>query len=172
MKGKYIGVNIPGDNKQLTLCEVEAYTIPSNRIYPIGAVQTGDYNTQTKAERAIDGKRDTKSCKYVNSNDNSITLTDNKVKNPYWRAEFAEEKTITYLEVFSRTDGYNYMDDFEVSVGNNPDPLKNPVCGAKNPWTNYTSLVVDCFLKGKYVGIFLKDKTTNLGFCEVEFYGY
>lgn len=172
MKGKYIGITIPGDNKQLTLCEVEAYTIPASKIVPVSASQSSTHKTAV-ASNGIDGNT-SNGCKWKDTN-NPVACTNNDAaldkKNPWWQADFGTEKTLSYLEVIPRID-VNALKNFEVSVGNNPDPLKNPTCGEKNSNIGANPLVVDCHLKGRYVSIFLREIQTHLSFCEVNFYGY
>lgn len=138
LKGKYIGITIPGDNKQLTLCEVEAFLIPAMQILPKSAKQSSTH-IWGDAANAIDGRNNlnplTKNeCNFVYNENNSVSWTNSDAaldkKNPWWQADFGSDRDILYVAIFHRLDK-NILNNFEVSVGNNPDPLKNPTCGGK-----------------------------------------
>lgn len=162
LRGRYVGVTIPGENQMLTLCEVEAYEKPLNKINPVSVSQSSDGYTIGTAKNAVDGRI---KCGW-DWNDNSVTHTTLEA-NPWWKADFGKQITLDKLTTYNRADCCGErLANYQISVGNNPNVFLNPVCaGLFNG-----AQTIDCKLKGQYVGLFMLT-TQYLSLCEVEFFG-
>lgn len=167
LSGRYLGITIPGQNKILTLCEVEAFeNLPYQQLKAVSATQSSSpYGKTGDAKNAINGD---KQCSWTyNELTNSLTHTDSQ-KNAWWNADLGSVKTVQAVTTYNRADCcQERLNGYEVRVGNDPNPLNNPACpGIQNGASN-----VVCNLQGRYVGVVLTG-TNPLTLCEVEIFGF
>jgi len=176
LTGRYVGIVIPGDNKILTLAEVEIFEWVSgsaeagkrsvgtvNILKGVAARQSSDgYPGIGNAERAVDGNRN--GTWSYDKKVNSLTHTIAS-KNPWWVADLGSEKSIAKVTTFNRADCCaERLSGYEVRVGNDPNPLNNPTC----PGIHDGAKTIDCDLKGRYVGIVIPGSGKILTLAEVE----
>ena len=94
---KYVRIELPGENKILSLAEVEIVSLGKNVARSGKASQSStDYGGE--ASRAIDGNSQ------GDFNKNSTTHTASS-SNPWWEVELASPAWIERIQVFNRTDG-------------------------------------------------------------------
>jgi hypothetical protein len=60
LSGRYLGITLPGTNRILTLCEVQAFEVPKyNQLKAVSANQiSGPYGNMGLASKAIDGRKE------------------------------------------------------------------------------------------------------------------
>ncbi|MEX0726322.1 MAG: PVC-type heme-binding CxxCH protein [Planctomycetaceae bacterium] len=95
--GQFVRIEIPGDQKVLTLAEVEVFSDGKN-IAPEGTATQSSTVHDGVPERAIDGNT---SGAY---GDNGQTHTDQS-KNPWWELDFGGERPIESIVVYNRNEG-------------------------------------------------------------------
>ncbi|XP_019636850.1 PREDICTED: myeloperoxidase-like, partial [Branchiostoma belcheri] len=146
----------------------QARGIPSGGNLALGrpTLQSGTTSGGVSS-RAVDGNTDRRwgggSCIFTNS--------QNK---PWWRVDLGRSQAIDTVVVFSGSDnGYhNYLNNFNVHVGDSPTVRSNPQCGGNHPVAaGRQKITVDCDgRRGRYVGISLPH-TQYLELCEVLVFG-
>ncbi len=94
---KYVRVELPGDNKFLSLAEVEIYSQGKN-VAIQGKASQSSTDFGGDAARAIDGNTDGDYTK------NSTTHTAGS-NNPWWEVELGSAISIESIQLFNRTDG-------------------------------------------------------------------
>jgi len=76
-------------------------------------------------------------------------------------------KFIAKVKTYNRDDCCgDRLANYQVSVGNNSNVFKNPVC----PGLHNGAETIDCNLTGRYVGVFMISSSGILTLCEVEFF--
>lgn len=96
--GRYVRIELPGDNRTLTLAEVEVFANGTN-IAPQGEATQSETAHGGTAERAIDSE---KSGLYGK---NGQTHTPEGKSDPWWQLDFGEERAIEKIVVWNRTEG-------------------------------------------------------------------
>ncbi len=97
-QGRYVRVELPGDEKFVHLAEVEVYRGKTN-IARAGTASQSSTSYDAPAERAIDGKTSGDFFK-----DQSVTHTA-KEKNPWWEVDLGNVQNIDRIVLWNRTDG-------------------------------------------------------------------
>ncbi|XP_035671477.1 uncharacterized protein LOC118412621 isoform X2 [Branchiostoma floridae] len=181
LTGRYVGIALKGRRRVLTLCEVEviggtpAPKTPAKIGQCAGSTtnialkqQTTQSSTAFKGApgRAVDGNRNAiyaqKSC--------SHTAME---RNPWWRVDLGSSQCVDRVAVVKRQRCCGqWLEGFQVYVGDNPNVMENPKCGGLQSVEGKDVITVNCGgLTGRYVGIALPGKRQYLILCEVEVYG-
>lgn len=95
---KYVRIELPGDQRILTLAEVEVSSGGSN-IARDGKAQQSSTSHGGEASRAIDGNTEGS---YLSGGQ---THTAEVTKDPWWEVELAAPSDIDSIRIFNRTDG-------------------------------------------------------------------
>ena len=147
LKARYIWWVLPGPNRFLTICELQAW----QKVPWTWRQLSGTYNAalQGKATEssALSGWGDGQALRAVdgmatNQLDNAepytvAHTTSNDVPGPWWQVDFGQIVDVTYINVFGRNDccqGRNQM--FKYSIGNSQDWLYDSKC--QNPPASVT----------------------------------
>uniref|UniRef100_A0A8C2A240 Fucolectin tachylectin-4 pentraxin-1 domain-containing protein n=1 Tax=Cyprinus carpio TaxID=7962 RepID=A0A8C2A240_CYPCA len=156
MQGRYLNVVIPGDSKQLSLCEVRVY----------GNVNTAGWGTANQsttyknsyAQYALDGKN--YSCTHT------YTQSD-----PWWTLDLMTTYSVNRVTITNRRDCCeSRIDRAEIRVGNDSsDVSSNPICAVISSIPAGATYSYSCRgMKGRYVTVNIPGYLT---LCEVEVYG-
>eukprot|EP00058_Branchiostoma_floridae_P027354 XP_002612845.1 hypothetical protein BRAFLDRAFT_118409 [Branchiostoma floridae] len=167
LTGRYVGIALKGRRRVLTLCEVEVIGAGSTTNIALNQ-QTTQSSTGFKGapSRAVDGNRNAiyaqKSC--------SHTAME---RNPWWRVDLGSSQCVDRVAVVKRQRCCGqWLEGFQVYVGDNPNVMENPKCGGLQSVKGKDVITVNCDgLTGRYVGIALPGKRQYLILCEVEVYG-
>ncbi|MEM7699012.1 MAG: PVC-type heme-binding CxxCH protein, partial [Verrucomicrobiota bacterium] len=109
-KARYVRVHIKGENRTLTLAEVEVFAGAEN-IAPGGKASQSATAHSGKAERAIDGNRD------PDYNAGGQTHTPTNGTDPWWELDLGEEKSITSLSIWNRGERFgSRLDGFGLQL--------------------------------------------------------
>lgn len=96
-KGRFIRIDLPGDDKILSLAEVQVFSANEN-IAPKGKASQSSVTYKGRPNRAIDGNTDGD---YFGAN--STTHTESS-SNPWWELDLKAERPIDRIAVWNRTD--------------------------------------------------------------------
>ncbi|MBD3675271.1 MAG: c-type cytochrome [Planctomycetaceae bacterium] len=109
--GRYVRIELPGNDRTLTLAEVEVLANGTN-FAPQGKATQSETAHGGIANRALDGN---KSGRY---GDGGQTHTPEGKPNPWWQLDFGAEKVIEKIVVWNRTEGNlsNRLDGFTLKV--------------------------------------------------------
>nr|XP_006823545.1 PREDICTED: fucolectin-6-like [Saccoglossus kowalevskii] len=119
------------------------------------------------ANLAIDGNDNpyyrNRSCSHTGFNENS-----------WWKVDLGDSYWITEVVITNRQDCCSErIDGAVVTIGDNFDISQNNQCGDQVDWDANTydvKIPFECHLRGRYVGVTLRDHTNWLHLCEVEVY--
>lgn len=175
VQGRYVTVRLPGDNRVLSLCEVQVF--PADFVYPQPNVATKGEAVQSStlfpagAYRAIDGKRDT----YYS--EGSCSHTVGNETDPWWRVDLHQIFIISEVKITNRGDCcHERLDGAEIRIGNSLDNNgnDNPRCTniTHIPRGNTFTFTCDSgSMEGRYVNVVIPGDEKILTLCEVEVYG-
>uniref|UniRef100_A0A672JYQ7 Fucolectin tachylectin-4 pentraxin-1 domain-containing protein n=1 Tax=Sinocyclocheilus grahami TaxID=75366 RepID=A0A672JYQ7_SINGR len=175
MQGRYLNVVIPGDSKQLSLCEVRVYGNASLR-RPIGlehfldSVKLSGRAVQSsvleyyRADRAMDG------IKHALGPASFCTHTNSET-NPWWRLDLLDNYYTSTVIITNRADCCpERLDGAEIRIGNSLENNgnNNPICAMITSIPIGASHSYSCpDMEGRYVNIIVPgDRYLTL--CEVE----
>ncbi|XP_062395743.1 uncharacterized protein LOC134083435 [Sardina pilchardus] len=177
IQGRYLDIFLPGNNKVLTLCEVEVYGYPAPNAKNLAlygkATQSDTFDPAaglSDAHNAIDGNRD------PHFYHGSCTHTEAQT-NPWWRVDLLNPYVITSVTITNRGDGYSErLNGAEIRIGNSllDNGNSNPVAGVipSIPGGRSLSFTWDNGVQGRYLNVLLPGDNKVLNLCEVEVYGY
>ncbi|XP_055506227.1 fucolectin-like [Leucoraja erinacea] len=170
--GRYVNIIIPGQDKILTLCEVDI--IGSKLPYLHGAenVALGGRPTQSStgegagAERANDGNSDSDfwhgSC-----------ARTKKSKDPWWRVDLKERYNVSDVKITNRGDCCSdQIQGAEIRIGDSlaNNGNSNRFCATVESVS--TTLSINCGgIVGRYVNIIIPGPDKILTLCEIEIFG-
>ncbi|XP_073714859.1 uncharacterized protein [Misgurnus anguillicaudatus] len=172
MEGRYLNVFIPGNDKILSMCEVEVFgeLSPSNHEmengYPKnlasgGGVIQSSTSSSGSADKAIDGKLDTFT--------ESLSESD-----PWWRVDLGYTYRVDSVVISNRLDCCSdQINGAEIHIGNSLDNNgnNNPLCAVISGIPAGQSYIYSCGgMVGRYVNVFLPGAGKILNLCEVEVY--
>lgn len=112
LSGRYVRVEIPGNNKLLSLAEVQVFAGAEN-VAKAGEAKQSSTDYDGPAKYAIDGN--------TNGDFQKKSVTHTAASdNPWWEVDLKSAQTIDRVVVWNRTDGNvgNRLADFQVSVLN------------------------------------------------------
>lgn len=109
-QGRYVRIDLPGENRFLSLAEVEVWQAGQN-IAPTGKAQQSSTGYGGEAKRAIDGNRD------GNYDNNSVTH-NNQEKSPWWELDLGSPQAVEAIEIWNRTGPgmRERLDGFRISL--------------------------------------------------------
>ncbi|KAG9283887.1 hypothetical protein AMEX_G2723 [Astyanax mexicanus] len=171
LSGRYVNVVIPGDNRLLTLCEVEVYGYPTpegeNVALKGRATQSSLYGNGFPLT-AIDGNRDGV---YAHG---SCSHTQDDLS-PWWRLDLLKRHKVFSINVINTSDNIpERLNGAEIRVGNSlsNNGNDNPRCGVISSLGKNPSVTFQCNgMKGRYVTIMIPGRKEYLTLCEVEVFG-
>ncbi|XP_078280542.1 uncharacterized protein LOC144607515 [Rhinoraja longicauda] len=177
--GRYVTIIIPGENKSLTLCEVDIFgsellsLLGTGTSRPIGNVASGARTTQSStkeeadAHRASDGNSDT------DFRRGSCSST-RKSKKPWWRLDLIKIYNVSDVIITNRADCCSdRLQGAEIHIGNSLENNgnSNRLCGTVDS-INLTTIIFKCDgFVGRYVNIVIPGQDKILTLCEVEVLG-
>ncbi|XP_043101305.1 uncharacterized protein LOC122349358 [Puntigrus tetrazona] len=166
MEGRYVIVDIPGELRILSLCEVV--------VYVIGNLATGKTVTQSStygtwiAEQAID----------LNPNFMqpwSACSSTNFQTDPWWRLDLGSVYRVNRVVVTNRLDCCSErINGAEITIGNSLENNgnNNPICAVIPSIPADASSTFTCNgMEGQYINLFIPGDSKILALCEVEVYG-
>ncbi|XP_048057801.1 uncharacterized protein LOC125275146 [Megalobrama amblycephala] len=173
VNGRYVNIYLPGNDKVLTLCEVEVFAendtplyicVPKNLALEATAVQSSTYNGLA-AQNAVDGNRNS----ILSLGSCSHTKSD---RDPWWRVDLLEVYEITKVSITNRGDGNApRINGAQIRIGNslenngNNNELAATVVSIPLGETKTFKFKP---IKGRYVNIIIPGRTEYLTLCEVE----
>ncbi|XP_031431792.1 uncharacterized protein LOC105906721 [Clupea harengus] len=171
VEGRYVNVFLPGNNKLLTLCEVEVYGYPApdgENVALRGKATQSDLHSNGFAYNAIDGNRD------GIWGHGSCTHTEAHV-NPWWRVDLLQKYKVFSVIITNRKDGTpSRLNGAEIRIGNslNNNGINNPRCAVISSIPAGFSETFECYgMEGRYVTVVIPGRADYLILCEVEVYG-
>ncbi|CAH3036503.1 unnamed protein product, partial [Porites lobata] len=159
--GRYLYIRIPGNNKMLTLCEVEVYSLIQSNIALFKP--TSESSTYSgSASNAVDGNRSP----YINKC--THTRADN---NAWWRVDLERVEPVVEVNIVNRYRLADRLDGAEIRVGSGG--ADNSLCASNIRIPAASSKTYSCSSKayGRYLYIRLL-KREFLTVCEVEVHSY
>ncbi|XP_077083247.1 uncharacterized protein LOC143736432 [Siphateles boraxobius] len=166
MEGRYVNVVLPGDSKNITLCEVRAYGT-DNEILIGNAVQSSIFQFHWNAERAIDG------IKFAPGEASFCTHTRQE-NNPWWRLDLLDSYYISAVTITNRADTRSdRINGAEIRIGNSLENNgnNNPRCAVVQSIPAGASSEYFPQMEGRYVNVIIPGNLKILTLCEVEVYG-
>ncbi|XP_071234909.1 uncharacterized protein [Salvelinus alpinus] len=168
MDGRYVVVVIPGQNKILTLCEVEVYGTPAVNVVVKGVATQSSLYGDGQANNAIDGNRES------NYHKMSCTHTAQET-NPWWRVDLLDVYRVTAVSITNRGDCCSErLNDAEIRIGNSLENngINNPRCVVISHIPAGETNTFQCNeMDGRYVVVVIPGQNKILTLCEVEVYG-
>ncbi|KAL7835764.1 hypothetical protein SRHO_G00281110 [Serrasalmus rhombeus] len=168
--GRYVNVIIPGNNRILTLCEVEVYGYPTpdgQKVTLKGTASQSSLYDRGFPSNAIDGNRDGVyshgSCSHTEKN-----------LNAWWRLDLLKQHKVFTIRVTNRQDLGDRLNGAEIRIGDSLDNNgnNNPRCGVINTKNKPPTLTFNCNgMEGQYINIVIPGRWEFLTLCEVEVYG-
>ncbi|KAG9283883.1 hypothetical protein AMEX_G2719 [Astyanax mexicanus] len=171
LSGRYVNVVIPGDNRLLTLCEVEVYGYPTpdgeNVALKSRATQSSLY-ANNFASSAIDGNRDGV---YAHG---SCSHTDNQLS-PWWRLDLLKPHKVFSITVTNSINAVPLrLNGAEIRIGDSLENNgnNNPRCAVISVDVNHPTMTFQCKgMEGRYVNVVIPGRNEFLILCEVEVNG-
>ncbi|KAI8512315.1 hypothetical protein Bbelb_089540 [Branchiostoma belcheri] len=164
LRGRYVGIRLPGKKRILTLCEVEVYASPNLALGKPTFQSNVAYNGF--APRATDGCRD------PNWGSQCCTHTPAEA-NPWLQVDLGRSYRVQWVIIMNRADCCRErLTPFNIHIGNNARVDQNPRCGGHHTMpAGKNKDAINCNgLTGRYVGIRLPGYGRILTVCEIEVY--
>ncbi|ROL54676.1 Fucolectin-1 [Anabarilius grahami] len=166
MEGRYVIVNIPEDQKILTLCEVEVYGYLAENLAVDGAATQSSTSGDGFAEKAVD-----RGLQQVYTGCSS-TLNET---NPWWRLDLRHIYRISKVVVTNRKDCCaERINGAEIRIENSLENngSNNPICAVIPAIPAGESYNYSCDgMEGRYVNLIIPGDMKILTLCEVKVYG-
>uniref|UniRef100_A0A673HFY5 Fucolectin tachylectin-4 pentraxin-1 domain-containing protein n=1 Tax=Sinocyclocheilus rhinocerous TaxID=307959 RepID=A0A673HFY5_9TELE len=164
MEGRYVNIVIPGDDKFLTLCEVEVYWgFPAPR---------SEFFCEGKAEQSSTLRYEANTA--IDDNDFHCTHTETET-NPWWRLDMTDLQIIQEVIITNRMDScFEQINGAEIRIGNSLENNgnNNPICAKISGIPAGQSVSYSCGgMKGHYLNVVIPGYSKNLTLCEVRVYG-
>ncbi|MGB0774223.1 MAG: PVC-type heme-binding CxxCH protein [Akkermansiaceae bacterium] len=138
---RYIRIELPGNNRILTLAEVEVISGGKN-VARSGKTSQSSSNSGDNSAKAIDGN---KSPKYTNGGQTHTSESKKAKRNPWWQLDLGKEVSIDKVSIWNRGEGFSKrLDGFTLTL---LDSDKKPVFTRKKIAAPAGSIHVT--LKGK-----------------------
>ncbi|RXN14159.1 hypothetical protein ROHU_009160 [Labeo rohita] len=167
MKGRYMIVHIPGDQKILSLSEIGVYGDLAGNVAVDGAATQSSMYMDWFAEKAIDSNRGLQ--RYPSC---SSTLHET---NPWWRLDLHDVYKFSKVVITNRNDCCaEQINGVEIRIGNSLENNgnDNPICAVIPAIPAGQSYSYSCGgMEGRYVNLIIPGDMKILTLCEVEVYG-
>lgn len=98
VKARFVRVEAPGDNRILSLAEVQVFAAGRN-VAPQGSARQSSTGYLGDANRAVDGNTD------GNYDGARSTTHTNQEKDPWWELDLGQDTAVDSLALWNRTDG-------------------------------------------------------------------
>ncbi|KAG1956507.1 fucolectin [Pimephales promelas] len=168
MEGRYVILHIPGDQKTLTISEVEVYGYLAGNLALDGAATQSSTSGDWFAGNAIDGNRGLQQL-YTGC---SSTLNQT---NPWWRLDLRQIYTVSNVVFTNRNDCCaEQINGAEIRIGNSLENngSNNPICAVIPAIPAGESYNYSCGgMEGRYVNLIIPGDMKTLTICELEVYG-
>ncbi|ROL29800.1 Cysteine-rich, acidic integral membrane protein [Anabarilius grahami] len=168
MEGRYVIFHLPGDEKVLTLCEVEVYGYLLGNQAVGGAVIQSSTSGDWFAEKAIDGNRGLQQS-------NALCSSTLNETNPWWRLDMRNVYQVSRVVITNRNDCCaEQLDGLEIHIGNSLENNgnNNPICAVIPAIPAGESYNYSCDgMEGRYVNLIIPGDKKTLTLCEVEVFG-
>uniref|UniRef100_A0A674A4F3 Fucolectin tachylectin-4 pentraxin-1 domain-containing protein n=1 Tax=Salmo trutta TaxID=8032 RepID=A0A674A4F3_SALTR len=168
MEGRYVVVLIPGQDKVLTLCELEVYGTTAVNVALKGVANQSSLHEYGQAQNAIDGNRESDFFKLL------CTHTEHET-NPWWRVDLLDMYRVTAVIITNRGDCCpERLDGAEIRIGNSLENngINNPRCVViSNIPAGQTNTFQCNEMEGRYVVVLIPGQDKVLTLCELEVYG-
>ncbi|KAG1937942.1 fucolectin [Pimephales promelas] len=166
MDGRYVIVHIPGDQKILTLCEVEIYGYLAENLAVDGAATQSSTSGDGFAEKAVD--------RGLQQLYTGCSSTLNQT-NPWWRLDLRYIYRVSNVVVTNRRDCCaERINGAEIRIGNSLENNgnNNPICAVIPAIPAGESYNYSCGgMEGRYVNLIVPGDMKTLTLCEVKVYG-
>uniref|UniRef100_A0A8C7FWB4 F5/8 type C domain-containing protein n=2 Tax=Oncorhynchus kisutch TaxID=8019 RepID=A0A8C7FWB4_ONCKI len=170
-EGRYVIVVLPGQNRLLTLCEVEVYGYlapTGDNVALYGKATQSSLNEFGIPGNAIDGNRNAiwigGSCTH--------TLQD---INAWWRVDLLKTYKVFSIIITNTVDGVpSRLNGAEIRIGDSlkDNGINNPRCAVISSIPAGNSSTFQCpGMEGRYVIVVIPGRKEYLTLCEVEVYG-
>ncbi|XP_041636264.1 fucolectin-4-like [Cheilinus undulatus] len=172
--GREVTLMLPGDNRLLTVCEVEVYGHPTvtrqNVALKGKASQSSLFDYRSIASNAIDGNPDS-------TWESGACSCTTDMMDPWWKLDLLETHKVFSVNVTNRGDGaFRQLNGAVIHVGDSPDNMgvNNPRCAhiSSIPAGETAEFQCGSGMDGRYVTINIPGETRILSMCEVEVFGY
>ncbi|XP_029927576.1 fucolectin-1-like [Myripristis murdjan] len=171
VEGRYVTVKMEGQNKVLSLCEVEVYGYPAatgeNLALRGRAMQSSVYSTSIPMN-AIDGNRDT-------SYERGACSITQYSFSPWWRLDLLKTYKVVSVSITNRDYVPERINGAEIRIGNSLDNNgnNNPRCAVVSHIAAGVTENFQCNgMEGRYINIVIPGRKEYLTLCEVEVYGH
>uniref|UniRef100_A0A667XVC3 F5/8 type C domain-containing protein n=1 Tax=Myripristis murdjan TaxID=586833 RepID=A0A667XVC3_9TELE len=170
VEGRYVTVKMEGQNKVLSLCEVEVYGYPAtgeNLALRGRATQSSVYPAGIPMN-AIDGNRAS------HWNQGSCSHTQDNFS-PWWRLDLLKTYKVVSVSITNRNHAPERINGAEIRIGNSLDNNgnNNPRCAVVSHIVGGVTETFQCDgMEGRYVNIVVPGRKEFLTLCEVEVYGH
>ncbi|XP_019630699.1 PREDICTED: uncharacterized protein LOC109474779 [Branchiostoma belcheri] len=164
LRGRYVGIRLPGRKRVLTLCEVEVYAAPN--------LALGKPTSQSNVAHNGVASRATDGCRDPNFGRQCCTRTPAEA-NPWLQVDLGTSVRVQWVVIMNRADCCRErLTPFNVHIGNNARVDQNPRCGGHHTIpAGKNKDAINCNgLTGRYVGIRLPGYGRMLTVCEIEVY--
>ncbi|KAG1937877.1 uncharacterized protein LOC120461218 [Pimephales promelas] len=166
MVGRYVNVHLPGDQKILTLCEVEVYGYLAENLAVAGVATQSSTSGDGFAEKAVD--------RGFQQLYTGCSSTLNQT-NPWWRLDLRHIYRVIKVVVTNRQDCCaEQINGAEIRIGNSLENngSNNPICAVIPDIPAGESNKYLCGgMEGRYVNLIIPGDMKTLTLCEVKVYG-
>ncbi|XP_067303757.1 fucolectin-like isoform X2 [Pseudorasbora parva] len=166
MEGRYVTLIIPGDQKILTLCEVEVYGYLAENLAVDGAATQSSTSGDEFAEKAVD-----RGLQQLYTGCSSTLIETN----PWWRLDLRDVYRVSKVVVTNRKQCCaERINGAEIHIGNSLENNgnNNPICAVIPAIPAGESYSYSCDgMEGRYVNLIIPGEMKILTLCEVKVYG-
>ncbi|XP_067303746.1 uncharacterized protein [Pseudorasbora parva] len=166
MVGRYVNLIIPGDQKILTLCEVEVYGYLAENLAVNGAATQSSTSGDEFAEKAVD-----RGLQQLYTGCSSTLIETN----PWWRLDLRDVYRVSKVVVTNRKHCCaEQINGAEIRIGNSLENNgnNNPICAVIPAIPAGESYNYSCDgMEGRYVNLIIPGDMKILTLCEVKVYG-
>ncbi|KAM3590784.1 uncharacterized protein V6R79_016616 [Siganus canaliculatus] len=165
MAGRFVTVIIPGNNKTLTLCEVEVYATPEVKPLPNVALKKSAAQSTVSegraAYKAVDGR--------ISEPFNTYCIRTQSGPSPWWKVDLSEEYRVSAVTIIKSELS---LLGAQIRIGNSGLILGNPKCGTIPTDLDLAVYTFDCAdMRGRYITVSFPESNRILSLCEVEVFG-
>ncbi|XP_021327523.1 uncharacterized protein isoform X2 [Danio rerio] len=165
LQGRYVIVFVPGDFKNLTVCEL--------MVYSTGNVQLNGYAVQSSIYEYWHAQSGNDGIKFAPGQNSFCTHTKTNT-NPWWILDLLDTYYVDFVTITNRADCCaERINGAEIHIGNSTEnnTYNNPICAVISSMPLGASYRFSCAgMEGRYVSVVLPGVDRLLALCEVEVY--